>query len=173
MEVDKYTNNSSDTSSDESDHRPENNAGVGRSYECAFCKRGFTNAQALGGHMNIHRKDKLKAATKQNHHQEESHSRKSNYDHHEQQQHCYYYSDTRTAAVAPPYVSYQFNYSPPSNPNYQQVYHHTRYGDFMGANDLSLRVGPSIMEDEDEGRKEESDVEENEVDLELRLGHHK
>ncbi|KAI3514111.1 hypothetical protein L1887_12430 [Cichorium endivia] len=31
-----------------------------RSYECNFCKRGFTNAQALGGHMNIHRKDKGK-----------------------------------------------------------------------------------------------------------------
>ncbi|XP_040381604.1 zinc finger protein STAMENLESS 1-like [Oryza brachyantha] len=27
-------------------------------YECTFCKRGFTNAQALGGHMNIHRKDR-------------------------------------------------------------------------------------------------------------------
>ncbi|KAL5580935.1 hypothetical protein UlMin_013377 [Ulmus minor] len=31
-----------------------------RSYECTFCKRGFSNAQALGGHMNIHRKDKAK-----------------------------------------------------------------------------------------------------------------
>ncbi|KAI3811566.1 hypothetical protein L1987_21291 [Smallanthus sonchifolius] len=32
-----------------------------KSYECNFCKRGFTNAQALGGHMNIHRKDKNKS----------------------------------------------------------------------------------------------------------------
>ncbi|XP_057484587.1 transcriptional regulator SUPERMAN-like [Actinidia eriantha] len=32
--------------------------GQARSYECTFCKRGFSNAQALGGHMNIHRKDK-------------------------------------------------------------------------------------------------------------------
>ncbi|XP_025013336.1 transcriptional regulator TAC1 [Ricinus communis] len=31
-----------------------------RSYECTFCRRGFSNAQALGGHMNIHRKDKAK-----------------------------------------------------------------------------------------------------------------
>ncbi|KAI4385567.1 hypothetical protein MLD38_003578 [Melastoma candidum] len=31
-----------------------------RSYGCIFCKRGFANAQALGGHMNIHRKDKEK-----------------------------------------------------------------------------------------------------------------
>ncbi|KAG2670077.1 hypothetical protein I3843_14G066100 [Carya illinoinensis] len=29
-----------------------------RSYDCNFCKRGFSNAQALGGHMNIHRKEK-------------------------------------------------------------------------------------------------------------------
>lgn len=31
-----------------------------RSYECNFCKRGFSNAQALGGHMNIHRRDRAK-----------------------------------------------------------------------------------------------------------------
>ncbi|CAN8247818.1 unnamed protein product [Cochlearia groenlandica] len=30
-----------------------------RMYECTFCKRGFTNAQALGGHMNIHRRDRV------------------------------------------------------------------------------------------------------------------
>nr|GMD75547.1 transcriptional regulator TAC1 [Ipomoea batatas] len=80
------------------------------------------------------------------------------------------------------HLNYQFNYSLPSNPSYQQevYYHHTmRYGDFMGANnDLSLRVGPSNVEDddEDEGRKEESDDDEEEtteVDLELRLGRHK
>lgn len=39
-----------------------------RIYECSFCKKGFSNAQALGGHMNIHRKDKakLKQASKEN-----------------------------------------------------------------------------------------------------------
>lgn len=31
-----------------------------RAYTCNFCKRGFSNAQALGGHMNIHRKDRAK-----------------------------------------------------------------------------------------------------------------
>ncbi|OIW18903.1 hypothetical protein TanjilG_25346 [Lupinus angustifolius] len=38
-------------------------SGVGqviRSFTCAFCKRGFSNAQALGGHMNIHRRDRAK-----------------------------------------------------------------------------------------------------------------
>ncbi|CAN0854370.1 Transcriptional regulator TAC1 [Linum grandiflorum] len=38
-----------------------------RSYECTFCKRGFSNAQALGGHMNIHRKDKAKLKHNHNH----------------------------------------------------------------------------------------------------------
>ncbi|KAF8402970.1 hypothetical protein HHK36_011063 [Tetracentron sinense] len=30
-----------------------------RYYECIFCKRGFSSAQALGGHMNIHRKHRV------------------------------------------------------------------------------------------------------------------
>ncbi|GFP99594.1 transcriptional regulator tac1 [Phtheirospermum japonicum] len=38
----------------------DDSLGVGRSYECVFCKRGFNTAQALGGHMNIHRRDKVK-----------------------------------------------------------------------------------------------------------------
>ncbi|CAN6340130.1 unnamed protein product [Urochloa humidicola] len=33
-------------------------------YECVFCKRGFTTAQALGGHMNIHRRDRAKPASR-------------------------------------------------------------------------------------------------------------
>ncbi|CAJ1800518.1 unnamed protein product [Sphenostylis stenocarpa] len=31
-----------------------------KSYSCSFCRRGFSNAQALGGHMNIHRRDRAK-----------------------------------------------------------------------------------------------------------------
>ncbi|XP_010672344.1 transcriptional regulator SUPERMAN-like [Beta vulgaris subsp. vulgaris] len=29
-----------------------------RSYTCSFCKREFRSAQALGGHMNVHRRDR-------------------------------------------------------------------------------------------------------------------
>jgi len=32
------------------DHEQEEGARQARSYECIFCKRGFSNAQALGGH---------------------------------------------------------------------------------------------------------------------------
>ncbi|GAB4831837.1 hypothetical protein Ancab_005851 [Ancistrocladus abbreviatus] len=35
-----------------------------RSYSCSFCKREFRSAQALGGHMNVHRRDR--ALLKQN-----------------------------------------------------------------------------------------------------------
>ncbi|XP_061368973.1 zinc finger protein 10-like [Gastrolobium bilobum] len=31
-----------------------------RSYTCHFCKREFKSAQALGGHMNVHRRDRAK-----------------------------------------------------------------------------------------------------------------
>ncbi|KAF1868436.1 hypothetical protein Lal_00008243 [Lupinus albus] len=51
--------------SDKSEHTrwvSNDQGGVGqvRSFTCAFCKRGFSNAQALGGHMNIHRRDRAK-----------------------------------------------------------------------------------------------------------------
>ncbi|KAI4983172.1 hypothetical protein ZWY2020_023664 [Hordeum vulgare] len=32
--------------------------GTRQPYKCAFCRRGFPTAQALGGHMNVHRKDR-------------------------------------------------------------------------------------------------------------------
>ena len=54
----------SETSSEENDQQVKEDTATTtnkRSYECTFCKRGFTNAQALGGHMNIHRKDRAKA----------------------------------------------------------------------------------------------------------------
>ncbi|XP_009625207.1 uncharacterized protein LOC107832714 [Nicotiana tabacum] len=31
-----------------------------RDYKCSFCKREFRSAQALGGHMNVHRRDRAK-----------------------------------------------------------------------------------------------------------------
>ncbi|WOK93792.1 hypothetical protein Cni_G02493 [Canna indica] len=31
-----------------------------RSYSCSFCQREFRSAQALGGHMNVHRRDRAR-----------------------------------------------------------------------------------------------------------------
>ncbi|XP_076959090.1 zinc finger protein 11-like [Bidens hawaiensis] len=31
-----------------------------RAYTCTFCKRQFRSAQALGGHMNVHRRDRAR-----------------------------------------------------------------------------------------------------------------
>lgn len=31
-----------------------------RSYACSFCKREFRSAQALGGHMNVHRRERAR-----------------------------------------------------------------------------------------------------------------
>ncbi|KAK4745571.1 hypothetical protein SAY87_011883 [Trapa incisa] len=44
---------------DEDTTSKETESSSKRSYGCIYCKRGFTNAQALGGHMNIHRKDRV------------------------------------------------------------------------------------------------------------------
>ncbi|XP_059315425.1 probable transcriptional regulator RABBIT EARS [Lycium ferocissimum] len=37
-----------------------------RYYGCRFCKREFRSAQALGGHMNVHRRDRAKLKQSQN-----------------------------------------------------------------------------------------------------------
>ncbi|GMH26520.1 hypothetical protein Nepgr_028363 [Nepenthes gracilis] len=41
-------------------HRYQTTSGSPYSYTCNFCKKGFSNAQALGGHMNIHRRVRAK-----------------------------------------------------------------------------------------------------------------
>uniref|UniRef100_A0A7N0UGE9 C2H2-type domain-containing protein n=1 Tax=Kalanchoe fedtschenkoi TaxID=63787 RepID=A0A7N0UGE9_KALFE len=42
------------------DYHHHHHQDIIRSFKCSFCKRGFSNAQALGGHMNIHRKDRAR-----------------------------------------------------------------------------------------------------------------
>ncbi|XVF66527.1 hypothetical protein PTKIN_Ptkin10aG0043700 [Pterospermum kingtungense] len=68
-------NNNNDNQTDykpkDSSWRSSNNQGFGedylaefswppRSYTCSFCKREFRSAQALGGHMNVHRRDRAR-----------------------------------------------------------------------------------------------------------------
>nr|GMD75494.1 transcriptional regulator SUPERMAN-like [Ipomoea batatas] len=152
-----------------------------RSYTCSFCRREFRSAQALGGHMNVHRRDR--ARLRQSPPREGQFSSLLNLN----------LADPSAINPNPNPSCYTSTISsPPSSPPRKPLPGFVptlpfasssaemgMYGDFMGANnDLSLRVGPSNVEDdEDEGRKEESDDEEeettDEVDLELRLGRHK
>ncbi|XP_058100125.1 zinc finger protein 10-like [Magnolia sinica] len=39
-----------------------------RSYTCSFCRREFRSAQALGGHMNVHRRDRARLKQSPNTH---------------------------------------------------------------------------------------------------------
>ncbi|KAL0376749.1 UNVERIFIED_CONTAM: Transcriptional regulator TAC1 [Sesamum calycinum] len=180
MEPGKHSNSDTNNSDQNDHHQPEKSAddgtGVGRSYECTFCKRGFTNAQALGGHMNIHRKDKAKAKQKNL----EEPSNFQNIKHNEnyanlryfpqtdhQQQRTGYYGDVR-----PGQVNYQV-YLPSSNPsfrtgNYFPFWRSEGFDEGRGDADLSLRIG---VPEPVEGGNGEGNVKENEVDLELRLGH--
>ncbi|KAK9724389.1 hypothetical protein RND81_05G069200 [Saponaria officinalis] len=105
IKVNEVDNNSTTIISQIDD---EDNTGIGRTYECSYCKRGFTNAQALGGHMNIHRKDKAKAK----------------HDQQQQHQQNYYYSNNSTPTIS--YNNHNIineglssytNYNHPSNYN--------------------------------------------------------
>ncbi|TKY51890.1 Transcriptional regulator TAC1 [Spatholobus suberectus] len=165
--------------SEEIDHQEEahdDTGGTKRSYECTFCKRGFTNAQALGGHMNIHRKDRAKA--KQfTPDASPSITNKFNSD----------------ESMALPFVSEILNqpttpYSilesqrngdmhshppPPAHAFYYEFYNPrsrplSLNQELRGAN-LSLQTGPSHADDVHQVRR--GNQKDSEVDLELRLGH--
>ncbi|KAA8548774.1 hypothetical protein F0562_000458 [Nyssa sinensis] len=172
----------SETSSDEND-RPEKvndeNTSTGRSYDCTFCKRGFTNAQALGGHMNIHRKDKAKA-------KQPTESSLSNKPYEDYKIAQYFSRIANEQAQYYAALGQQMNYQtlfPASNPNFPHAYNQSdlhapgsrnlmnMHEEGMGAS-LSLQIGGSPqMEDGREKKKGgNGGTKGNELDLELRLG---
>ncbi|KAK7256782.1 hypothetical protein RIF29_30261 [Crotalaria pallida] len=60
-----YPSSYDDSSSWEEQAFAKDAAGLGciwppRSYSCSFCRREFRSAQALGGHMNVHRRDRAR-----------------------------------------------------------------------------------------------------------------
>ncbi|XP_039048066.1 transcriptional regulator SUPERMAN-like isoform X2 [Hibiscus syriacus] len=135
-----------------------------RSYECVFCRRGFTTAQALGGHMNIHRKDRAKSrpssvpillsGTDDNYPTIKSYTYQPDY------------------SIAPEvHVSYQA-FFPVSGWGFRPPY----TAEFFVDNSqhpnrsLSLRIGPSPVDDH-RNKKADGSIGEDELDLELRLGH--
>ncbi|KAK9057369.1 hypothetical protein SSX86_022209 [Deinandra increscens subsp. villosa] len=44
----------------EKDYRYDGTSWRQRSFVCNFCKKEFNSAQALGGHMNVHRRDRAR-----------------------------------------------------------------------------------------------------------------
>ncbi|XP_058746327.1 transcriptional regulator SUPERMAN-like [Vicia villosa] len=192
-----YLQEDSKSSSDEnidrsSDQNPDNDdnddhdMGIGRSYECVFCKRGFTTAQALGGHMNIHRKDRAnnnKSVTKATFIPPSSSKLVLDHHHHHDSygdlgfystinpSHGYYSSSISSKTTTTPEVD---------SLNYHQLYfpsHHVQYSEMLcvenqrmfGSQDwrgLSLYANPLIKD------KIENNNEVDELDLELRLGHY-
>ncbi|KAJ8465957.1 hypothetical protein OPV22_028509 [Ensete ventricosum] len=142
------------------------NPGAGRFYDCMFCRRGFTTAQALGGHMNIHRRDRARTRVSGKKDGQGSGSGGASYD---------------------PNVDYQRSYPPVSRPvSFVSTSSSGREVASPPAADRSLQTRPSEptrssgeggllpqMHDrtvKNRGEKEEDD-EMEELDLELRLGH--
>ncbi|XP_027367903.1 zinc finger protein 10-like [Abrus precatorius] len=195
MEFVSYQDDSSKSSSEEIDRSSEQNddmVGTGRSYECVFCKRGFTTAQALGGHMNIHRKDRANKAkpnfppsssskVDENSYADlgfysainPTHLAKGNY-----------YSAAPDREVDTNYNYYHQIYLPshtcgarPSHVQYSEVLcvENQREPEFLFGQDwrqrgLSLYTNPLCVHENKD--KIENNSEEDDLDLELRLGHH-
>ncbi|KAJ0053584.1 hypothetical protein Pint_01766 [Pistacia integerrima] len=171
----------SKSSSEETD-RPEqanDDMGTGRSYECVFCKRGFTTAQALGGHMNIHRKDRAKnrptslpssisgKADHESYANSRSYATVQSYPPHyamAPEVHYQTFFPASSWAERPLPTHHSNDYSYGRNPQ-----HMNPFGDDIWRGNLGLRVGPSHVADEKDKRGGTS--EEDELDLELRLGH--
>ncbi|XWS53849.1 hypothetical protein CRYUN_Cryun10bG0035600 [Craigia yunnanensis] len=173
----------SDASSEENDWvdqvKGDTAATTKRSYECTFCKRGFTNAQALGGHMNIHRNDRAKAKQPTS---SSVPSEPMNED---------YINPTYVPPLIPtepskyyPVFEAQRNhrmYFQPAvcSPRLPNAYCDNDFlisasspslstnEELLGAN-LSLQIGPTNVDDSEVRR---GIMKEDEVDLELRLGH--
>ncbi|KAF9608120.1 hypothetical protein IFM89_006047 [Coptis chinensis] len=162
----------------ESIDRPEqviDEVSTGRYYECVFCKQGFTTAQALGGHMNIHRRERARnrqptipsaSVEPMEDYSRPAHSRQiSNH-------------LPRNSQAEETPGNYHM-YLPPSS---SSTRHRRRGGtDQLGSKrtfslyeedqytNLSLQIGSTVIDNKEEGKMQYG--EDDEVDLELRLGH--
>ncbi|KAK7356632.1 hypothetical protein VNO80_15907 [Phaseolus coccineus] len=165
--------------SDENDQEEahDDTGGTKRSYECTFCKRGFTNAQALGGHMNIHRKDRAKA--KQFTLDASPSMKKFNSD----ESIVFPFVSETLNLPARPYSILEsqrncdkhFHPPAPASAFYYEFYDPRSRSlslnqELRGAN-LSLQIGQSHHVDDNIHQVRRGNQKDSEVDLELRLGH--
>ena len=152
-------------------------AGAGTSYECIFCRRGFTTAQALGGHMNIHRRDRTRVMKSSP--AASASVSESSYRYY----HPYPMHKVRSIFNPPPVSDY------PKSPACLPNEYGSRYARSCTKDDsrrmrelshqelhLGLRLGLMNVVDGDGkgvggGEEKKGDAEEEELDLELRLGH--
>ncbi|KAF9677695.1 hypothetical protein SADUNF_Sadunf08G0134300 [Salix dunnii] len=156
-----------------------------RSYECSFCKRGFTNAQALGGHMNMHRKDRANRTKGKNLASSSSVSNKAieeiknprymlpnssihtNFNPSTEAQRnyeMYFQPPAGSSPRQPPYGNYKHGNHDFIRPRSQSL----SVNEELWGKGLSLEIGSSNIQDSDGNRRVSDD---DEVDLELRLGH--
>ncbi|KAL5712202.1 hypothetical protein ACHQM5_014397 [Ranunculus cassubicifolius] len=153
----------------------QDDVATSRYYECVFCKQGFTTAQALGGHMNIHRRER--ARNKQptvpvvvSSESMEDYLRPAVTVRPVSAHHLPYYSQ---AQETPP-SSYQMYLPPSTSSNIRHP--HPRYVTDHPPRSLPLfeEQSPYANLTLQIGSKEEEKMsygEDDEVDLELRLGH--
>ncbi|KAK4338716.1 hypothetical protein RND71_043203 [Anisodus tanguticus] len=174
---DDSLNSSIDQEVDQQEQDQYNMGGAGRFYECVFCKRGFNTAQALGGHMNIHRKDKAskkKPSTtdnlfsSSNKHEILNSLSGANLG-------CYNVGEAQSSYVThfPAYASTStngqifLNHNRSSSHDDHNVQCLNLFGEDWGMN-LSLQFGATVHVIETMEKK----CQEDDLDLELRLGHY-
>ncbi|KAH8509381.1 hypothetical protein H0E87_011223 [Populus deltoides] len=143
----QHDEDSKSSSDEEITDRSYQDTGTGRSYECVFCKRGFTTAQALGGHMNIHRKDRAKSRPSS----VPSFSSKVD-------------EDFPSFRGYPALQSYPAHYPTPHEHLYP-------IGEDIWRGSLSQQIDPSHVDDNTEEKIEDGSEADDDLDLELRLGH--
>lgn len=177
---------SSKTTIEETD-QISNEMGSGRSYECVFCKRGFTTAQALGGHMNIHRKDRVKTKPNtpskpepfNNHHstlRPTTTTATTTISHHQSFQTYFPTSSTWClgTTTTPPH-DHQFSYVHNNNPQVLNTFkdqNWTTTNMSLASQSLPTLASTNRRDKGSDGNGGDyNDDNDDELDLELRLGH--
>ncbi|GAB4841692.1 hypothetical protein Ancab_022414 [Ancistrocladus abbreviatus] len=118
-----------------------------RSYDCVFCRQGFTSAQALGGHMNIHRKDRANDCKKTK-------------------------EDNRSPDHEISYSSFNLNHSSYfSSPPGKSIAKNNHSKHSSGCTSIAKPSGLALF-DIDDGRTQNYGGGTEELDLDLRLGRH-